>query len=175
MQSLNYRIVSGLALGMAVITLGGALAGCSTGEQGREALAVREFHQRLEQGRVDLIYANSSAFLKGQLSEAQFRHFLAQTRGLGRLQDSERAHYDRTSVAGGSDLVLAFYNSRFAKASCLESFSWQVEKDGLKLAAYSCAPNMQVSCPGGIAGSKCETTPAPPATAALGLATASLP
>ena len=177
MQSSNYRLISHLALGAAILVLGGALSGCSSGEQGREALAVREFHQRLEQGRVDLIYENSSAFLKGQLSEAQFRHFLAQTRGLGRLQGSERAHYDRTSVAGGSDLVLAFYNSRFAKASCLESFSWQVEKDGLKLAAYSCAPNMQVSCPGGVAGSKCETTPAPatPAAAAVGLATASLP
>ena len=42
--------------------------------------------------------------------------------------------------------MLAFYNSRYAKASCLESFSWRVEQDALKLAAYSCAPNMQVSC-----------------------------
>ena len=100
------------------------------------------------------------------MSEAQFRQFLAETRGLGRLEASERAHYDRTPVAGGSDIVLAFYNSRYSKAACLESFSWQVEKDGLKLAAYSCARDMQVSCPGGIAGSKCETSPAP----ALGLA-----
>jgi hypothetical protein len=43
-----------------------------------------------------------------------------------------------------------------------------VGKDGLKLAAYSCARNMQVSCPGGVAGSKCETTPV--AEPALGLA-----
>ena len=28
---------------------------------------------------------------------------------------------------------------------------------GLKLAAYSCARDMQVSCPGGVAGSECET------------------
>jgi hypothetical protein len=166
MQSWQYRVVSGLALGAAIITLGGVLSGCSSGEESREAVAVREFHQRLEQGRVDLIYAGASDLLKGQLSEAQFRHFLAETRRLGRLQVSERAHYDRTSVAGGSDIVLAFYNSRYSKASCLESFSWQVEKDGLKLAAYSCARDMQVSCPGGVAGSKCETSPAP----ALGLA-----
>ena len=147
-------------LGAALVVLGASLGGCSS-EQSREAVAVREFHQRLEQGRVDLIYANSSEFLSGQLSEAQFRHFLAETSGLGRLEASERAHYNRTTVEGGPDLVLAFYNSRYAKASCLESFSWRVEKDGLKLATYSCARNMQVSCPGGIAGSKCETSPAP--------------
>jgi hypothetical protein len=165
MQSRLYRVVSGLAIGAAIITLGAVSSGCSS-EESREAVAVREFHQRLEQGRVDLIYANASELLKGQLSEAQFRHFLAQTRVLGRLEASERAHYDRTPVEGGSDLVLAFYNSRYSKASCLESFSWQVEKEGLKLAAYSCARDMQVSCPGGVAGAKCETSPAP----ALGLA-----
>jgi hypothetical protein len=168
MQAAIHRFVSGLALGAAVVAIGAGLTGCSSSEQSREALAVREFHQRLEQGRVDLIYASSSEFLKGQLSEPQFRHSLADTRGLGRLEASERAHYDRTTVEGRSDLVLAFYNSRYAKASCLESFSWQVEKDGLKLAAYSCARNMQVSCPGGVAGSKCETSPAP--AAVLGLA-----
>ena len=168
MQAAIHRFVSGLALGAAVVAAGAVLTGCSSSEHSREALAVREFHQRLEQGRVDLIYASSSEFLKGQLSEAQFQHFLADARGLGRLEASEREHYDRTTVAGGSDLVLAFYNSRYAKASCLESFSWQVEKDGLKLASYSCARNMQVSCPGGVAGSQCETSPAP--AAVLGLA-----
>ena len=167
MQAVINRSIAGLAIGAAVLVLGASVSGCSS-EQSREAIAVREFHQRLEQGRVDLIYANSSELLKGQLSEPQFRHFLAETRGLGRLQASERAHYDRTTVEGGSDLVLAFYNSRYAKASCLESFSWHVEKDGLKLASYSCARNMQVSCPGGVAGSKCETSPAP--TPVLGLA-----
>jgi hypothetical protein len=165
MQGAIHRVVSGLAIGAAIVVLGGAVSGCSS-EQNREALAVREFHHHLAQGRIDLIYASSSELLKGQLSEPQFRQYLADTRGLGRLEASERAHYDRTAVTGGSDVVLAFYNSRYAVASCLESFSWQVEKDGLKLASYSCARNMQVSCPGGVAGSKCETSPAP----ALGLA-----
>lgn len=164
MQSWLYRAATGFAIAAAII--GGSA--CSSSDQSREAVAVREFHQRLELGRVDLIYASSSEFLRGQLSEAQFQQFLSETRGLGRLETSERAHYDRTSVAGGPDIVLAFYNSRYAKASCLESFSWQVEKDGLKLAAYSCARNMQVSCPGGVAGSTCETTPV--AEPALGLA-----
>jgi len=163
MQSWQYRVASGLAIGVALITLGG----CNS-EQTRETVAVREFHQRLEQGRLDLIYASSSDYLRGQLSEAQFRQFLSETTGLGRLQDSERAQYNRTTVPGGPDIVLAFYNSRYSKASCLESFSWHVEKGNLKLATYSCARNMQVSCPGGIAGSKCETSPAP--APAIGLA-----
>jgi hypothetical protein len=136
-----------------------AASGCAA-EQRREEVAVREFHQRLDQNRSDLIYASSSEFLRGQLSEAQFRHFLAQTRNLGELHQTERAHYARTKVEGGPDLVVAFYNSRYAKASCLESFSWRVEPEGLKLATYSCAPNMQVTCLGGIAGS-CETSPVP--------------
>jgi len=157
------RVASGLAIGAALIAVGA----CSS-EHSREEIAVREFHQRLEQGRVDLIYASSSELLKGQLSEAQFRQFLTETRGLGRLELTERAHYDRTSVAGGPDIVLAFYNSRYSKASCLESFSWQVAQDGLKLASYSCARDMQVSCPGGIAGSTCETRPV--SVPALGLA-----
>ncbi len=141
------------------------LAGCSS-EQSREALAVREFHQRLEQGRIDLIYASSSEFLRSQLSEDAVPAVPVGDERLGRLEGSERAHYNRTPVQGGPDLVLAFYNSRYAKASCLESFSWRVEGNDLKLATYSCARNMQVSCPGGIAGSKCETSPAP----ALGMA-----
>jgi hypothetical protein len=173
MQSWNRRsdtrstraFMSRIALGLSIMVSGGAFAACSSDESA-EAVAVREFHQRLEQGRVDLIYSGSSEFLKAQLSEGQFRQFLAETRGLGRLEDSARAHYNRTSVHGGPDIVLAFYNSRYAKASCLESFSWHVENGGLKLATYSCAQNMQVSCPGGIAGAACETSPAP----VLGLA-----
>ena len=158
------RIVSGVALGAALITA----SACSS-EQSREALAVREFHQRLDSGRVDLIYANSSEFLKGQLSEAQFRHFLAETKRLGRLQRAERAHYDRTTSAHGPEIVLAFYNSRYAKASCLESFSWRVEQDALKLAAYSCAPNMKVSCSQATGTSACETSPAPTQTSTTAL------
>ena len=164
MNASNRRQLSGLVIGAALLLVAGTLTGCSS-EQSREALAVREFHQRLAQGRVDLIYANSSEFLRSQLSEAQFRQFLSETKRLGRLEGSERAHYNRTQVDGGPDLVLAFYNSRYAKASCLESFSWRVEGNDLKLATYSCARNMQVSCPGD-AGSKCETSPAP----ALGMA-----
>jgi hypothetical protein len=165
MNACNRHNLTGLAIGAVLVLLTGALAGCSS-ERSREALAVGEFHQRLEQGRPDLIYASSSEFLRSQLSEAQFRQFLSETSGLGRLEGTERAHYNRTKVEGGPDLVMAFYNSRYAKASCLESFSWRVEGNDLRLANYSCAPNMQVSCPGGVAGSKCETSPAP----ALGLA-----
>jgi hypothetical protein len=165
MKALQYRL-SWTAASVVLATL--AVSACSGREQHREAAAVREFHQRLEQGRVDLIYASSSDYLKQQLSEGQFRQFLAEARDLGRLEDSERAHYTRTAVENGPDIVLAFYNSRYSKASCLESFSWHVEKDALKLAGYSCARNMQVTCPGGVAGAKCETSPV--ATAALGFA-----
>ena len=163
MQALKYRVVIGLAFGAAIV----GLSACNS-EQRREEHAVREFHQRLEQGRADLIYTNSSAFLRAQFSEAQFKQFLSETGVLGRLEGSERAQYNRTSVSGGPDLVLAYYNTRYAKASCLESFSWSVEDGALKLAAYSCARDMRVSCPGGIAGSKCETSPV--ASTALGLA-----
>lgn len=145
--------------GVCLVVGGGAL-GCAT-EQGREEVAVREFHQRLAEGRADLIYAGSSDFLRGQLSEAQFRKFLAETRSLGPLQETERAHYTRTEVPGQPDLVVAFYNSRFERAPCLESFSWRVEPEGLKLANYSCALNMRVSCPGGGVGAACETSPVP--------------
>jgi hypothetical protein len=142
------------------LLMSGAALGCAT-EHSREEVAVREFHQRLEQNRADLIYQGSSDFLKKQLSEGQFRKFLAETRSLGALQETERAHYTRTKVAGDADLVVAFYNTRYEKAACLESFSWRVEPEGLKLANYSCAPNMRVSCPGGVAGSACETSPVP--------------
>jgi len=151
-----HRSALGLVSAAALITA----AGCSS-EQGREEVATRAFHHMLQQDRADLIYAGSSEYLRGQTSESAFHRFLAQTRDLGTLQQTERAHYNRTEIPGGPDLVVAFYNSRFAKASCLESFSWRVEKDGLKLATYSCAPNMQVTCTGGFVGSKCETSPVP--------------
>lgn len=135
----------------------GIASGCAA-DRTHEDAAVQEFHRQLERGRVDLIYADSSTFLRDQLSEAQFRHLVAQTRKLGRFEDSDRAQVMRTPVPGQPDLVVAFYNSRYAKASCLESFSWRAESGALKLASYSCAPNMQVSCP---FGSACETSPIP--------------
>ena len=151
MRALNHRLALFLAL---------ASVGACSVDHRREEAAVREFHQRLEQGRADLIYASSSEFLRQQVKESEFRKFLAQTRDLGTFQATERAHINRTQVPGGPDIVLAFYNSRFAKASCLESFTWRVEGDQLKLATYSCAPNMQVTC-SGFDGSKCETSPVP--------------
>jgi hypothetical protein len=131
--------------------------GCGTTEQSREAAATREFHDRLSEGRADLIYASSSDFLRGQFSEQQFERSIFKTRIMGRLEATERAHYTRTAAEGG-DLVMAYYNSRYSKGSCLETFTWRVDGEGLKLAAYSCAPNMKVTCGG---GSACETTPVP--------------
>ncbi len=123
-----------------------------------EDAAVREFHEQLAKGRVDLIYANASPFLRDQLSEGQFRRSLAETRTLGTLQQSDREQVTRTPTNGGPDLVIAFYNSRYTAASCLESFSWREERGELKLAGYSCARNMQVRCG---TGSTCETSPVP--------------
>ena len=164
MQVLKYRVAIGLAFGAAIVSL----SACNS-EKRLEERAVSEFHKNLEQGRADLIYSSSSSFLRAQFSEAQFGQFLSETGKLGRVESSERAQYNRTSVSGGPDLVLAYYNTRYAKAACLESFSWRIEGGSLKLASYSCARDMQVSCPGGIAGSKCETSPMT-TTAALGLA-----
>jgi hypothetical protein len=144
---------------LSLVVVSSVTTGCAADHR-REEIAVREFHQRLAQDQSNLIYASSSEFLRDQLSEAQFRSFLAQTRSLGGLQATERAQYTRRKVSGGPDLVVAFYNTRYERASCLESFSWRVEPEGLKLATYSCAPNMQVTCLGGIAGS-CETSPVP--------------
>jgi hypothetical protein len=164
-QAWRKRFVSGLAIGAVLVTV----SGCSTG-QNREGAAVNEFHQRLAQGRIDLIYSSASDSLRAQLSEAQFRQSLSEATSLGRLQDSEQAHVNRTTMPGGAEVVLAFYNSRYAKAACLESFTWHIEKGGLKLATYSCARNMQVSCPGSVAGAACETSPAPAQADTLGLA-----
>ena len=150
---------------LSVLIASAAVSAACGSEQKREEVAAREFHQRLEQDRVDLIYAGSSSFLRDQLSEPQFRLSLAQTRNLGALVETSRAQYRRTKVEGGGELVTAYYNSRFEKASCLEAFSWRVEPEGLKLATYSCAPNMQVTCLGGIGA--CETSPVAPSIASL--------
>ena len=152
---MNFKKFVGIAA-CAALTL---TCGCGTPtEERREAAAVRDFHQQLGTGRTDVIYANSSDFLRGQFSEEQFHRSLLGTRIMGRLEASERAHYTRTTAANGGDLVMAFYNTKYAKGSCLETFTWRVEAGALKLAAYSCAPNMKVTCGGGVA---CETSPVP--------------
>ena len=127
-------------------------------EETRETLAARAFHQQLGEGRTDRIYAESSGFLRAQYSQDQFHRSLLDTRIMGRLELTERAHYTRTKAGDGTDLVMAFYNTRFAKGSCLETFTWRIESSGLKLAAYTCARNMQVTC---ASGSACETSPVP--------------
>jgi hypothetical protein len=150
------RFVMSCTLAVSVV----AAAGCNT-EQGREEVAADEFRQRLAQNRVDHIYESSSDFLRSKVTAPEFRKALLQTQVLGVLQHAERAHYTRTSVPGQPDLIVTFYNSRFTKGACLESFSWRAEQDGLKLATYSCAPNMQVTCTGGASGSTCSTSPIP--------------
>lgn len=127
-------------------------------EESRESVAARGFHEQLREGRTDLIYAESSGFLRAQYSQDQFHRSLLDTRIMGRLEDTQRAHYTRTKAGDGTDLVMAFYNTRFAKGSCLETFTWRIESAGLKLAAYTCARNMQVTCGSGAA---CETSPVP--------------
>jgi hypothetical protein len=127
-------------------------------EQSRETFAAREFHQQLRDGRTDVIYAQSSGFLRAQYSQDQFHRSLLDTRIMGRLESTQRAHYTRTTAGDGADLVMGFYNTRFAKGSCLETFTWRVESSGLKLAAYTCARNMQVTC---ASGASCETSPVP--------------
>jgi hypothetical protein len=152
MSSLRY-VLKSLVCAAALVSA----SACASTEESREASAVRTFHRQLQSGQLDQIYEGSSEFLRGQLSDAQFRKFLWQTRSLGAFQDTARAHYERTQVPGKPDLIVAFYNTRYEKASCLESFSWHVEASGdLKLATYSCAPNMKVTC-----GPKCETSPVP--------------
>jgi hypothetical protein len=152
MQPAKIRlIVSTTAAVMLVAACGGST------EQGREEAAARQFRQRLAQNRTELIYQEASASLRSAMSEAEFRKMLLQSQVLGIAEQSERAHYTRTSISG-ADTVLTFYNTRFTKGTCAESFSWQPDGEGLKLAAYSCAPNMQVTCN---AGSACETSRVP--------------
>ena len=156
MQAWHQRFLASSVLAAALVASGG----CNT-EQSREETAASEFRQRLARNQVDVIYEGSSPELRSKLSEQDFRRTVSQTQVLGILQHTERAHYARTQVAGEPDLVVAFYNSRFTKGNCLESFSWRMEPSGLKLASYSCAPNMQVTCTGGRAGSQCQTSPVP--------------
>jgi hypothetical protein len=156
MQAWNQRFLASTVLAVALAAAGG----CNT-EQGREETAASEFRQRLARNQVNLIYEGSSSALRAKTTEQEFRKSLSQTQVMGVLQHTERAHYARTPVPGEPDLVVAFYNSRFTKGNCLESFSWRMEPAGLTLASYSCAPNMQVTCTGGRAGSQCETSPVP--------------
>jgi hypothetical protein len=152
MQPAKIRFIVSMTLPVMLL----AACGGST-EQGREEAAARQFRQRLAQNRTDLIYKEASASLRSTMTEAEFRKLLVSSQVLGIAEQSDRAHYTRTTISG-ADTVLTFYNTRFTKGTCAESFSWQPEGEGLKLAAYSCAPNMQVTCPGGAA---CETSRVP--------------
>jgi hypothetical protein len=154
MQAWKHRFT---LIAVVAVTFGAACAGNS--EKAREEAAASEFRQRLAKNRADLIYETSSEYLRHKMTEAEFRKALFSTQVLGVLEQTERAHFTHTPVTGEPDLVVTFYNSRFTKGSCLESFSWRVEQGALKLATYSCAPNMQVTCS---AETKCETSPVPP-------------
>lgn len=152
MQPANLRFIVSITL--AVMSL--AACGGST-EQGREEAAAREFRQRLAQNKTDVIYKEASASLRSAMTEAELKKLLMPSQVLGIAEQAERAHYTRTSI-GGSDTVMTYYNTRFTKGTCAESFSWKQEGEGLKLAAYSCAANMQVTCTG---GASCETSRVP--------------
>jgi len=152
MQSRKWALtVSAVLAATLIVACGGS------SDKGREEAAAREFRMRLAQNRADLIYKDASVALRQKMTEQEFRKLLYQSQAMGIVQQTERAHYTRTPV-GESDLVVTFYNTRYTKGSCLESFSWRVESNDLKLATYSCAPNMQVTCKG---GQSCETSPVP--------------
>ena len=124
---------------MALLTL---VAGCSTGNDLPLAQAgVAIFHQMLNAGQFDAIYANAGPDMKKASAPADMVPlFAAVHRKLGAFQSGVlKGWWDNPTTSG--HYVTVRYAAKYEHASVVETFGWRLEGGHALLASYFVTSN----------------------------------
>ncbi len=113
------------------------LAGCGMSADTKTAeLAVTQFHQMLDAGQIDAIYAASSDDLKKITTHAQFVTFLDSVRakaGATKSTSEKSWHLDFKTTG---NIVTLGYATVFATAHAKETFVFRVQDSKALLVGY---------------------------------------
>src|SRR5580698_2442327 len=112
---------------LAAAVLLSLVAGCSTGNDLPIARAgMATFHQMLNAGQFDAIYASSGTDMKKASSQADMIPLFAEVhRKLGALQSGAvKGWWDSVSTSG--DYVTIQYTAKYEHASVDETFGWRI-------------------------------------------------
>lgn len=99
--------------------------------------AVQHFHQQLEQGDFQGIYAGAgSEFKKASTEQQATEYFSAVHRKLGVLQSTNEVNWNVNSFNGVTRVVLT-YETKFAQGQAQETFTFRGDGDQAVLVGYT--------------------------------------
>jgi hypothetical protein len=131
-------------LSFAVISL--AVSGCGA-MKGKEAAdkAVKLFHEQLDKGDFNNIYAATHADFKAAATEKDFVAMLeAVHRKLGPIQRSDAAGWNINSHNFKTTVVLT-YKTTFAEGEAVETFTYRIEGDKAVLLGYNISSQVLIT------------------------------
>lgn len=113
------------------------LAGCSmSADVGLAEGQVAQFHQQLDAGQLQQIYAGASDRLRKATSEQDMQALLAAVhRKLGDVKSSVRGAWSVHAGVTGTFVSLS-YRTHFSEGDATERFDYQLEGDKALLAGY---------------------------------------
>ncbi|HKR77852.1 MAG TPA: DUF4019 domain-containing protein [Rhodanobacter sp.] len=113
------------------------LAGCSmSADVGLAERRVAQFHQQLDTGQLQQIYAGASDRLRKTTSEQDMQALLAAVhRKLGDVKSSVRGAWSIHAGVTGTFISLS-YRTHFSEGDATERFDYQLEGDKALLAGY---------------------------------------
>jgi len=114
-----------------------AFSGCSTQKDLAKAeTAVSEFHDQLNSGKFEKIWADSDYALKNATSQDKFVNLLdAIHRKLGTVQSSSRESFFVNFATSGKTVRLN-YTTQFESDKATEMFNFMVSGDEVRLVGY---------------------------------------
>lgn len=117
--------------------LAAVLAGCSmSADVGLAERQVVQFHQQLDAGQLQQIYAEASDRLRRATSEQDMQNLLAAVhRKLGDVKSSVRGAWSVHAGTTGTFISLS-YQTHFSEGDATERFDYQLEGDKALLAGY---------------------------------------
>jgi hypothetical protein len=122
---------------LAVAIMLSLIAGCSArGNLTAAQAGVSTFHQMLNAGQSDVIYADSGPDMKKASKQADMAQlFAAVHRKLGNFQSGALVGwYDNALLSG--DYVTVTYRAKYDRATAVETFGWRIRDGHALLASY---------------------------------------
>jgi hypothetical protein len=103
--------------------------------------AVRQFHEDLNSGRFDDIYAGADEGFRKTGQEQELTKLLeAVHRKLGNVEASNMNNLSVNATPSGT-FITAVYRTSFARGTAAETFTWKKNGNGVKLYGYNIQSN----------------------------------
>jgi hypothetical protein len=125
-----------------IVAIAGVVAGCSmSADTSLAEKAVPNFHNMLDAGQFDAIYAASSEELKHAATREDFVALLdAVHRKLGATKTSERKGWNVNYQTSGTFVTLG-YATTYAEGEAAEQFVYRLQDEKALLAGYHVTSN----------------------------------